>query len=455
MSDTMTSTAPVAALRQRVVWSEGMFLRPQHFQQLERHFERYVQVRCQPLQGSCRGFDALDIDREALGQGKVALIAASGIMPDGTPFHFSYPHERPEPLDVDAQTKDQLIVLALPLWRAGAHEVSFGGDGDALARYVVQETEVADANTVALEPALLQIGRLNLRLMRQSDLTGDWQALGVLRVVERRAGGQLSVEADYIPPRLVVQRDSVLSAYVRELHGMLAQRGEALAQRLSQPGAGGVSEIADFLLLRLINRYLGMTWHVQQDVATHPEVLFRDWLALACDLSTFTAANHSPQVLPVYEQDDLRSTFAALMIELRRSLSTMLEQNAIRIDLRDTDGGVCVATVPDPDLRRHAGFVLAVRADMPADALRLRFPAQAKLGPVERIRDLVHLQLPGIGIRLLPVAPRQIPYHADHAYFELEKGNELWKQFDRSGVLALHCAGEFPGLSLELWAIRG
>lgn len=450
-----TSTAPVPALRQRVVWSEGMFLRPQHFQQLERHIERYVQVRCRPLQGLFWGFDTLEIDREALGLGKVALVAASGIMPDGTPFDLSHPHERPQPLDIDAQVKDELIVLALPLWRGGAEEVSFGGDGDALARYLVHEQEIADVNTIALEPALLQIGRLNVRLMRASELTGDWQALGVLRVVERRAGGQLSVEADYIPPRLVVQRDPVLSAYVRELHGMLAQRGDALAQRLSQPGAGGVSEVADFLLLRLINRYLGMTWHAQQNVATHPEALFRDWLALACDLSTFTAASRGLQVLPVYEQDDLRSTFASLMVELRRSLSTMLEQNAIRIELRDTDGGVRVATVPDPDLRRHAGFVLAVRADMPADALRLRFPAQAKFGPVERIRDLVHLQLPGIGARLLPVAPRQIPYHADHAYFELEKGNELWKQFDRSGVLALHLAGEFPGLSLELWAIRG
>ncbi len=33
----------------KVVWSEGLFLRPQHFQQQDRYFERYVETRCQAL----------------------------------------------------------------------------------------------------------------------------------------------------------------------------------------------------------------------------------------------------------------------------------------------------------------------------------------------------------------------------------------------------------------------
>ena len=33
----------------RVVWSEGLFLQPQHFQQQDRYFERYVETRCQAL----------------------------------------------------------------------------------------------------------------------------------------------------------------------------------------------------------------------------------------------------------------------------------------------------------------------------------------------------------------------------------------------------------------------
>ena len=101
-----------------------------------------------------------------------------------------------------------------------------------------------------------------------------------------------------------------------------------------------------------------------------------------------------------------------------------------------------------------ASFVIAVNAQVSAEQLRQRFPAQSKLGPVDRIRDLVNLQLPGIGLRALPVAPRQLPFHAGFHYFELDRGGELWKQLERSGSLALHVAGDFPGLELELWAIR-
>ncbi len=114
MNEPVLSATPAAALRQRVIWTEGMFLRPQHFQQLERHWERYVGMRCLPLQGFYWGYDELQIDRELLALGKVALLAATGVMRDGTPFDLSHPDDRPEPLDVPADAKDQLVVLALP-----------------------------------------------------------------------------------------------------------------------------------------------------------------------------------------------------------------------------------------------------------------------------------------------------------------------------------------------------
>ena len=112
-----------------------------------------------------------------------------------------------------------------------------------------------------------------------------------------------------------------------------------------------------------------------------------------------------------------------------------------------------------PDVRdfylRSAAFVFAVNAQMPLETLRARFAAQVKVGPVERLRDLVTLALPGIALHPLPVAPRQLPYHAGFSYFALDRGGELWKQVQQSaGGLGMHIAGEFPGLELECWALR-
>jgi type VI secretion system protein ImpJ len=97
---------------------------------------------------------------------------------------------------------------------------------------------------------------------------------------------------------------------------------------------------------------------------------------------------------------------------------------------------------------------LAVKASLPIEQLRSSFPSQVKIAPVERIRDLVNAQLPGISLQPLPVAPRQIPYHSGFAYYQLDKTSEFWRELRQSGGFALHLGGDFPGLEIEFWAIR-
>ncbi|MEC8907704.1 MAG: type VI secretion system baseplate subunit TssK, partial [Pseudomonadota bacterium] len=116
--------------------------------------------------------------------------------------------------------------------------------------------------------------------------------------------------------------------------------------------------------------------------------------------------------------------------------------------------GIYVAPITDPSLTRTASFVVAVKADMPTEVLRSRFPAQAKIAPVETIRELITTQLPGLRTRPLPVAPRQIPYHAGFTYFEIENTGDLWKSMQQSGGFAVHLGADYPGLIMELWAIR-
>jgi type VI secretion system protein ImpJ len=187
----------------------------------------------------------------------------------------------------------------------------------------------------------------------------------------------------------------------------------------------------------------------------HPESLYQICLQLAGELATFTSKSRRAAELAPYRHDALAKTFIPLMDEVRRSLKMVMEQNAIAIPLEEKKYGIHVATVPDRNLLKSAAFVLAVNADVPGERLRKRFPPQTKIGPVEKIRELVNLQLSGIGLSALPAAPRQIPFHAGSTYFELDRSSELWKELDKSGGIALHVAGEFPGLEMAFWAIRG
>lgn len=440
--------------RSRVVWSEGMFLRPQHFQQAERHheFARRQALLC--AEGHFWGFHALTLDSAALAIGQVALARASGVMPDGTPFAFPDVQDAPPALAIGENVRSQRIMLCLPMYRPGSEEVSFDDDARSLARYRVQDEDAPDQNSVSGEPAPIQLALPRLRLLPEGEVPEGWMQVCVATVTERRNDLSVALDEQHIPPLVAAHESAVLSGFLRELAGLLHHRGEALAARLSAPGRGGVSEVADFLMLQLVNRHEPVVAHLAQLRTLHPERLYADLLALAGDLSTFTTQARRPGDYPAYQHDDLASCFQPLMADLRRSLSMVLEQNAFQIELMERAYGVRVAVIADPELIRRASFVLAVAADLPGELVRKQFPAQVKIGPVEKIRDLVNLHLPGVGLRPLPVAPRQIPYHAGNNYFELDTASEFWHALERSGGLAMHIAGDFPGLKLEFWAIR-
>ena len=440
----------------KVIWSEGLFLQPQHFQQHDRYWEKYIEGRTRPLLAHGWGFVSLELDRASLTLGKLQISAARGVFPDGTPFDFPAEDSPPVAFDIPSDLKDEVVVLALPVKRAGAEESDFSDLSEyGLTRFSIGEVEVRDSNASSAESTVLQVGKLRMRLMRRRDVTDAYTTLGFVQVVERRADNQVLLSKSYIPPMLHSGNDAVLSGYLRELHGLLHQRGEALAGRLSQLGRGGVAEIADFLLLQTVNRYEPLLAHFATHPLLHPERLYSICIQLAGELATFNSANTRSAVFPEYQHDMLEQTFVPVIAQLRRALSMVLEQSAIPIELQDRRYGVKVAIIADLELVKTASFVLAVAAQVPADVVRTRFPTQVKIGPVERIRDLVNLQLPGIPLNPLPVAPRQIPVHAGSNYFELERGGDLWKQLERSGGLAMHIGGDFPGLELEFWAIRG
>ena len=442
------------SLHSKVVWSQGMFMLPHHFQQEARHVEYTLDMRMRANGPHAWGFFELALDEGLLAVGRLGLSRASGILPDGTPFSIPRHDAQPPSFDVPASLKGEIVYLAVPLAREGVTQVSFdGADSQELHRWRALTEELRDHTNAADEPEPVQTGALALRLMRAKDATDGHALLGVARVIERRSDGQVVLDRDYIAPQTSIDASQQLSAHASLLHGLVHQRARALASRMGQL-SHGVSEMADFLMLQALNRAEPVLRQHALAPSSHPMSLYLACIQLAGDLSTFTSgARHSAEY-PLYRHDDLHATFAPVVADLRSMLSTVLARNAVQIDLVDRSHGVRMAVFPDADLARTSNFVLAVNAQMPAEQLRTRFPAQSKLGPAERLRDLVNLQLPGVTLRSLPTAPRQLPFHAGFHYFELDRGGELWKQLERSGSLALHVGGDFPALELELWAIR-
>ena len=431
-----------------------MFLRPQHFQQHDRYIETLVNNRCYGLQPYSWGFYTLKIDTDLLKSGKLALKACSGIFRDGTPFKLPEEDDLPLPLDIPEDTQNQIIFLALPLHRPQAVETDSHASPDGLARFRLDEREVRDNINGSDGKAAVQVGKLKTRLLRQADERSGYTCLGVTRIMEVRANKELIIDDQYIPVNLNCFEMPSLRGFLRELQGLLHTRSEAIASRVAAAGHGGVAEIADFLLLQMVNRNQPLFEHLSRVIGLHPEEFYRYGIQLAGELATFFRATKRPIEFPAYEHEDLQATFLPLMEELRQLLGKVYEPRAVEIALKGPKFGMYAAKRPDVHLLESAVFVLAASADMPAENLRRDFPRQIIIGPVEEIRQYVSSMTPGLAIRPLAVAPRQIPYHAGFTYFELDKHGELWKKMAASGGFAIHIGGNYPGLKLEFWAIK-
>lgn len=439
----------------KVIWSEGLFLRPQHFQQEERYLERFVDLRSRGLRGHGWGFTDLALERDLLAVGKLGIKRACGVFPDGTPFAIPEDDPTPPPLEIDPAWRDQTVFLTVPLRSSVQMEAARDGEmTNGLTRFRVREIQVRDTVSNSDNAVPVEVGGLACRLLPECQPMEGLGSISLTRIVERRADGRVVLDDGFMPSAMRVEAVGALVTFVTELAGLLHQRGEALAQRVALSGRGAAAEIAEFLLLQAVNRNQPIFEHLAGAPMMHPEELFGRLAQLAGELATFTTNAKRPPRLAPYRHEALRESFEPLMHSLRASLSAVIDQTAVAIPIEQRRYGVWVATCPDRQLFETASFVLAVQADMNLEKLRRLLPTQAKVGPVEKIRDLVNLQLRGVPLSPMPTAPREIPYNAGAVYFEFDKTAPLWRDLIASGGIAFHFGNQFPGLEAQLWAIR-
>lgn len=440
--------------RNRIVWSEGLFLRPQHLQQQERYFERLVEERAGDLLRHSWGFLELDIDRELLAIGKLALRRARGVFPDGTPFSMPDEDALPTPLEVPPQTRDQTVFLGLPVRRTDALEISRTDAGAQLVRYALREWEARDVTRESSDRAALEVGCVKPHLLLDAMPLDDFAYVPLARILEHRSDRQILLDDRFMPTALDIAACPPLAGYLAELLGMIRQHADATSQLVAGTRAGGVAEMADLLRLQALNRFEGPLRHFAQVRPVHPEELYTTLLGLCGDLATLAQQNRRLPPLPGYVHGDLRASFEPVMNLVRHYLSEAGPSRVTALEVKEMQRGYFKAKVPDGALFETASFFLAAKASVPADGIRRTFPGTAKVAPTLRLQEYVEGQWAGIRLMPLSMLPPQLPFYAGYVYFELDRAHETWSELAGSGAFGIHIAGAFPDLDMKLWAMR-
>ncbi len=437
----------------KVIWHEGMLLRPQHFQQQDRYVEALVRGRVAGLRPYAWGLRDWRIDTGLLENGRFGLAAVSGVLPDGTPVDAPGSTDLPRPLEIPDGTRDSVVHLALPLLQEGVPD-SGEGETETLRLAARAVAGVADSAASGAYPAELVLGRPRLRLLLNSPELAGYARLGVARILEIRPDRSVRLDEDYIPPCLNTRASQPIATILEDLRGRFRQLSIALAEQLTHRSPTTVASLGDLLMLQTTNRFGPVLDHMAELADLHPETLYGVLVSAAGDLATVAARDRRPPAFPAYRHEALRESFAPVVAALRQYLAFRGVEGAISIPVEDSGHGMYVAWLEDQSLLATASFVLSVRAEADPEELRVLFRKQARAAPVERLREIYVAHAAGIELRPLQSVPPQIPpLGAQTVYFALDKANPLWREI-RNGF-GFHVAGRFRGLELRFWAIRG
>lgn len=439
---------------ERVLWTKGVLLTPQHLQLQDRFLEDTVGFRLSSLAFRPWGFATLEVDREALAAGSFALTAASGLMPDGLPFDIprSDPAPAPKPLaefwPPDVSALD--VVLSIPELRAGARNVSMA-PGDSGTRYIAEVVLRRDENTGLMEKPI-QVARKNFRLLTGSESHDGSTALAAGRVT-RTSTGEFALDPHFVPPVLDITASEYLLSIARRLVEILSARSATLSATRRQRNQGlaefGVSDVANFWLLYTVNSHLPRFRHLLESRRGHPAELYGAMLDLAGALTTFSTTIH-PRGLPAYEHTALGDCFRQLDAQVRELLETVVPAGHVTLPLRLTEPSIYATAIDQDRYLAAPAIFLALSAAVRPDELARSAPRLLKVSSGGQVQRLIRQALPGVPLQPQLTPPSALPVKLDYQYFALDKSGADWEAIARERNVAVYVPSEFPDPKLEL-----
>jgi len=437
----------------RVVWQEGLFLRPQHFQQTDRYYAHELMSRTKELGSNMWGLFHLDIDTNHLKASKIIINSVAGIMPDGTLFDITS-KDYALSLDITLDDISKSIYLVLPMAVQNSDEVNLDNQTNRLTRFVSQtiydvtNTNVGENNTTEILSA-----KYNFKLLFEEDVNEGYIKLKLGTIGDVSASGIVSLENDFLPTYLHLHASQNIISNMDKLLSTISYRIEKLAEKLSDTNLQA-SELGEYLMLQLLNKTKSRLYFYLTQDRIHPADLFLELTSFIGELAIFMKKDKLLSEEFIYEHENQGSSFMTIINELNDMLSMVLEQKSIPLPVEKRKYGIHVITVADKSLIDTCSFIFAVKADMEDDKLKKTLLSNLKMGSIETIRDSVNYHLGGFKLKALSTAPRQIPYKVNHLYFKVELQATDKEKLSRSGGFAFHLSSELTDVEYAMWAIR-
>ncbi|MDI6792314.1 MAG: type VI secretion system baseplate subunit TssK [bacterium] len=445
----------------KIVWNEGMFLTPQHFQQQDHYYEGLLDFRMRSVLPFGWGLIGLEINQEALENGNFILVSCQGILPGGTPVDIPRTDESPLSRPIEEHFGPSLstldVHLAIPVERPGKASCSLESrKGPHETRYSREFVRVVDENTGDSENEQeIPVAKKNFKIMFGGELLDDHDCLKIAEL-GRSPSGAIVLHDDYIPPCLSISASPQLMKMLGRLMEVLTTKSNELSDQFRQREGGlyefGAADVSNLWFLHTINSFIPEVYHFYRMQEIHPEELFRLLLRFAGTITAFNA-NIRPMDLPGYNHKNPAHCFGYLDTVIREFLQMLAPVTMYKlIPLRKVSESIYEATIDDYLFAPSYRFYLAVKGEGSQREMIDGILQRVKIASAGEINLLIGKALRGIALIHLPSPPAAIPKKLGYCYFSLDLRGDYWVNIQQSKSLAIYVPPGFMKVELELMA---
>ncbi len=442
------------------VWTEGLFMTPQHLQQCDVYHEALMHARVHAVMSYDWGITGVAFDERALVAGQLKLIKCHGFFPDGTPFFIGDRGEdvveaRPLEGAFPAALEALDVFLAVPNARETASNVGLDpAKAGPAVRYVAQSTTVPDINTGRNETAITW-ARENLRLLYGTEARDAFQTVRIAQLVRDRTGA-IVVKKSYIPSVLRIGASEHLMNGMRRVLSALVGKQKSLSEGRRMRTAAAVdfqaSDTAKFWLLHTVNSYIPMVSHMVDSGTAHPEHAYGVLGNMIGELCTFSAEG-DPTSIPKFNYTDLTDVFEPMFERAIAMITGVISENYVIVPLEKREDGMYLGKFEDPKLpRTHELFLEAKGAD--EGTLRERLPRLLKIGSWTQIGYILNAAMPGVRVGVEYRPPGAIPVKPGLVYLRVDQAGDYWNDILGSGTIAIYQPIDPQKVDLRLIAVQ-
>ena len=437
------------------LWGRGIMVSPQHFQQ--QAAQAAWSAECIARLGLSQPWGMIDaaFEPDALKLGRLQARHLHVRFQDGTLIDTDNADPLPPALSLESESRDAVVVLALPLLRAnGGNCLKPDEVAERPVRFRQRWRDVRNTFGDDTRQIAVMQPELTLRFARQDN--SDYLTCPVARV-QQDSQGVWTLDETFLPPLLTLRGSRWLSTQLEQLLTQLRARlGRLMAMRREsneRMADFAVADVSLFWLLNALNSAEPVLGQFQRNPQSPPERLYPELARLAGSLLTFSLA-HQVSAIPVWQHEQLNAVFPPLFNLLGDLLEASLPSRVVSLEL-DYDARLHFwqARLHDPRLREGADYYLSVRSPMPAAQLQEQFPRQCKVGSPDHVRGIVNSSRVGVPLVPLRHVPAAIPLRLENQYFSLDLSDPLAAEMIQSGTCMFYVPGMLGEPELELFAV--